>query len=196
MPTLVFRNGPQAGLRVEVGSELLLGREQAQLTLDDPQVSRRHAVVRPVAAGLEIEDLGSLNGTRVNGDRIHGAVRLAPGDRVEIGETLFEVELEGAGSPPTVLSPAAPAAAPAAAPGPAAAPAPGPAAAPAPGPAAAPAPGPAAPPRTLPPFGALAPPVPGRAGRRVASRRLTPTLLAFGTVIVTAIALVAYFASR
>ena len=188
MPTLVFRNGPQAGLRVEVGSELLLGREQAQLTLDDPQVSRRHAVVRPVAAGLEIEDLGSLNGTRVNGDRIHGAVRLAPGDRVEIGETLFEVELEGAGSPPTVLSPAAPAAAPAAAPGPAAAPAPGPAAAAAPGP--------AAPPRTLPPFGALAPPVPGRAGRRVASRRLTPTLLAFGTVIVTAIALVAYFASR
>jgi len=172
MPTLVFRNGPLAGRRVEVGSELLLGREQAHLTLDDPEVSRRHAVVRPVATGLEvavgleIEDLGSLNGTRVNGDRIHGAVRLVPGDRVEIGETLFEVEPEAAGSPPTVLSAPAPATVA----------------------------GSAAQAPTLPPFGALAPPVSTR--RRVASRRLTPTLLAFGTVISTAIALVAYFATR
>jgi len=189
MPTLVFRNGPLAGQRVEVGAELLLGRERAELTLDDPQVSRRHAVVRPVATGLEIEDLGSLNGTRVNGDLIHGAVRLAPGDRVEIGETLFEVEPEVAGPPPTVRSPAAAAAAP----GPAAAPAPPAPAGAQPEPSLA-TPAPAAPARPQPPFGALAHPVPARRG--VASRRLTPTLLAFGMVVATALALLAYFASH
>jgi len=106
-----------------------------------------------------VEDHGSRNGTWVNGTRIGGPTRLAPGDRVRLGDTTFEVE-----------GPAAPAAAPTEA-----------------------APQPVPPPPR--PFD----PPPQRAPRRrpgVASRRLTPTLLSFGTVIVTAIALVWYFATR
>ena len=146
--------GPLAGQRVEVASALVLGR-QADLVVDDPQVSRRHAVVRPAGDALEVEDLGSLNGTWVNGARIDGPTRLAPGDQVRVGDTSFEVE----GRPAIEAAPAP-----------------------------VPAPAPAR------PFD----PPPQRPRRRpgVASRRLTPTLLSFGTVIVTAIALVLYFAMR
>ncbi len=75
MLTLIFGNGPLAGRRLEVGSGLVLGREQADVVIDDPGVSRRHAVIRPVQDGLEIEDLDSLNGTWVNGRRIARATR-------------------------------------------------------------------------------------------------------------------------
>ena len=72
MHGLQFTAGPLAGHRVEVTSALVLGREGADLVIEDPQVSRRHASVRPAGDGLEIEDLGSLNGTWVNGARVTG----------------------------------------------------------------------------------------------------------------------------
>jgi pSer/pThr/pTyr-binding forkhead associated (FHA) protein len=151
--------GPLAGREIEVTAALVLGRQAADLLIDDPQVSRRHASVRPAGDALEVEDHGSRNGTWVNGTRIAGPTRLAPWDRVRLGDTAFEVE-----------GPSARAAAPTEA-----------------------APQPVPPPPV--PFD----PPPQRASRRrpgVASRRLTPTLLSFGTVIVTAIALVWYFATR
>ena len=79
MHALRFTAGPLAGRRVEVTSALVLGR-QADLVLEDPQASRRHASVRPAGDALEVEDLGSLNGTWVNGARVGGVTRLAPGD--------------------------------------------------------------------------------------------------------------------
>ena len=91
MPTVVFTSGPLAGRQVEVTAVLVLGREAADLVIDDPEVSRRHAGLRPAGDGLEVEDLGSLNGTWVNGTRIQGVVRLSPGDRVQLGDTSFEV---------------------------------------------------------------------------------------------------------
>ena len=69
-PALVFKEGPLAGRRVEVVGELVIGRVDAGLTIDDEEVSRRHAVVRPGDGEIEIEDLGSRNGTYVNGVRI------------------------------------------------------------------------------------------------------------------------------
>jgi predicted component of type VI protein secretion system len=168
MHSLHCTDGPLAGHRVEVTETLVLGRQAADLVIDDPQVSRRHAALRPAGDALEVEDLGSRNGTWVNGTRIDGPTRLAPGDRVRVGDTTFEVEaLPVAGAP---AGPEAPA--PAAATEAAQAPVP-------------------------PPDRPFDPP-PQRPHRPagVASRRLTPTLLSFGTVIVTAIALVLYFAMR
>ena len=160
MHRLQFTAGPLAGHQVEVTSVLVLGREAADLVIEDPQVSRRHASVRPAGDSLEIEDLGSLNGTWVNGARVTGKVRLALGDQVRVGDSFFEVEAEAAAvrAAPTEAGQA---------------------------------------PAPAPPL-AFSPP-PQRPARRrptVATRRLTPTLLSFGTVIATAIALVLYFAMR
>jgi pSer/pThr/pTyr-binding forkhead associated (FHA) protein len=102
MCRVLFTSGPLAGRQVEVTAVLVLGREAADLTVDDPEVSRRHASLRPAGDGLEIEDLGSLNGTWVNGTRVGGVVRLSPGDRVRLGGTSFEVRQEQA--QPTVAS--------------------------------------------------------------------------------------------
>jgi putative ABC transport system ATP-binding protein len=87
---LLVREGPVAGQRLDVDSELVLGRE-ADLTIDDPQISRRHAVIKPIDGALEVADLGSLNGTWVNGRRITTPVRLSPGDVVKFGESVLEV---------------------------------------------------------------------------------------------------------
>lgn len=61
------------------------------LTLEDEISSRVHARFHVDAAGCEIEDLGSRNGTFVNGDRIAGRRRLFDGDRIRIGRELMTV---------------------------------------------------------------------------------------------------------
>lgn len=87
-PALVFKQGSLAGKRVAVASELVLGREGVDVVIeDDPEVSRRHASVRPVDGRLEIADLGSANGTYVNGSRIREATVLSDGDVVRVGQT-------------------------------------------------------------------------------------------------------------
>jgi ABC-type multidrug transport system fused ATPase/permease subunit/pSer/pThr/pTyr-binding forkhead associated (FHA) protein len=92
MPALMVKNGSLAGRWVEVDGELIVGRQDADVTIDDERISRRHALIRAVAGGLAIEDLGSLNGTWVNGTRVEASTRLEPGDIVEVGRTLIEVE--------------------------------------------------------------------------------------------------------
>ena len=87
-----MREGPLAGQRVRVETQLVIGRVDADVTIDDPLVSRRHAVIRPSGDALEVEDLGSLNGTWVNGGRLEGRRALHNGDLVQIGGASFEVE--------------------------------------------------------------------------------------------------------
>jgi pSer/pThr/pTyr-binding forkhead associated (FHA) protein len=89
-------------LRIE-DRELVIGREGADVNVDDQEASRRHAVVRPAGGGAEIEDLGSLNGTFVNGARIDGPTALSTGDEVRIGSTVLVVELPAA-APATVVA--------------------------------------------------------------------------------------------
>jgi EmrB/QacA subfamily drug resistance transporter len=91
-PALVFKEGPLAGQRFDVAAELTVGREAADITLPDPEVSRRHALVRAVDGTLEIGDLGSINGTYVNDERISEPRRLAPGDLVKIGGSVLQVD--------------------------------------------------------------------------------------------------------
>jgi pSer/pThr/pTyr-binding forkhead associated (FHA) protein len=72
-------------LELPIG-EFVVGRStDCQLSLDDPLVSRRHAVLRVRRDGVSVEDLGSRNGVLVNGVKITGARELAGGDKVGIG---------------------------------------------------------------------------------------------------------------
>jgi len=80
------------GRSFEVSGELVVGRVEADVSLDDEEVSRRHALVRPAGLGIEILDLGSRNGTWVNGARISGATPLGHGDAVRLGRTALRVE--------------------------------------------------------------------------------------------------------
>jgi class 3 adenylate cyclase len=95
--SLQIKSGPLAGRRVEPGSQLVVGRGAADLVIEDPAVSRRHAVFRLSGDALEVEDLGSRNGTKVNGTPITSATPLQAGDTIEVGGTRFEV---GAATPP------------------------------------------------------------------------------------------------
>ncbi len=107
VPWLAMKEGPLAGQRFAVETELVIGRANADLTIDDPLISRRHAVIRPADAGLEIEDLGSLNGTWVNGERIAAPTRLEAGDTVSVGDASLEVEADLRERGGTVLAPPA-----------------------------------------------------------------------------------------
>jgi pSer/pThr/pTyr-binding forkhead associated (FHA) protein len=93
MSTLKITTGPHEGQSIECDRELVVGREGADLTVEDSEMSRRHATIRPVAAGLEIEDLGSLNGTFVDGKRISGTTLLSGNASLKMGITLFAVEI-------------------------------------------------------------------------------------------------------
>ena len=106
-PQLQFVNGNQQGQAAQVaGDRFLVGRgSDCQLTLADSEASRRHALLRPQADGsVVLEDLGSTNGTYVNGQRITGPVTLRGGERVRIGDTELNF-LNGAGADPTQASP-------------------------------------------------------------------------------------------
>jgi hypothetical protein len=90
-----------ARLRVGDRTELLgaggavLGRSrEADVTIDDPNVSRRHAEVRPSGGSWIVRDLGSTNGVKVNGRRIQDPQSLKPGDVLELGTARVVFELE------------------------------------------------------------------------------------------------------
>lgn len=73
---------------------VLVGRSQeTDIQLRDTFVSSRHALFEVNAEGLVVEDLNSTNGTQVNGEDIDSPQPLRRGDRVEIGDTVFRVEL-------------------------------------------------------------------------------------------------------
>jgi pSer/pThr/pTyr-binding forkhead associated (FHA) protein len=77
-----------------MGDEITIGRA-ATATIgmpDDSFVSQLHARVFRDAGQVMIEDLGSTNGTYVNGKRLAAPERLAKGDRVQIGHTVYEAE--------------------------------------------------------------------------------------------------------
>lgn len=77
--------------------EFLIGRASScQLSLDDPLVSRNHARLLVTSVSVTIEDLGSRNGVKVNGERIQGPRLLQHGDEIVIGgqELLLRLKRE------------------------------------------------------------------------------------------------------
>jgi hypothetical protein len=106
VPALVITSGSQQGERIDVVTEITIGRENQDFLLADPEVSRRHAAARLVGSEIELVDLGSSNGTWVNGRRIAGPTKLVDGDEVVIGQTYLRAEI--APEQGTVISAPAP----------------------------------------------------------------------------------------
>ncbi len=106
---LVVTEGPEQGRRLTPSDELVIGRDVsgAGRLSDDHELSRRHArIARDARGRLTIEDLGSSNGTFVNGERVRGRELLRVGDVVRIGSTTLQ--LTAAGRPPAAPAPAPP----------------------------------------------------------------------------------------
>jgi hypothetical protein len=93
MASLTITGGSDEGRRLECDRELVVGRGDADVVVSDDQMSRRHAAIRPVPGGVEVEDLGSLNGTFVNGKQISEKVTLSENATVRIGVTEFALEV-------------------------------------------------------------------------------------------------------
>lgn len=85
---LVVRRGPNSGSRFLLDGDLTTaGRHpQSDIFLDDVTVSRRHVEFRRGPGGFTVADVGSLNGTYVNRERIDDGIPLANGDEVQIGK--------------------------------------------------------------------------------------------------------------
>jgi pSer/pThr/pTyr-binding forkhead associated (FHA) protein len=94
---LIVRRGPSEGTSFVLDSDLVtVGRsDDADVVLDDVTVSRRHAQFIRDAQGWQLRDVGSLNGTYVNRQRID-AIALSGGDEVQVGKYRF-VFLVGGG---------------------------------------------------------------------------------------------------
>jgi Protein of unknown function (DUF3662)/Inner membrane component of T3SS, cytoplasmic domain len=84
------------GRRVVVGpGGATLGRSrQCDIVLSDPNVSRQHAEVRARGGSWVLTDLGSTNGSRINGRPVDGSEVVRPGDEIELGSTVLRFELE------------------------------------------------------------------------------------------------------
>ncbi|MCZ7627602.1 MAG: FHA domain-containing protein [Microthrixaceae bacterium] len=82
------------GDRVPLGEYTVsIGRQHdCTVVLADPNVSRRHAEVVPAGSGFAVADLGSTNGTSVNGTKISGSRQLVDGDEVRFGNTVMHFE--------------------------------------------------------------------------------------------------------
>ncbi len=92
---LILRRGPTPGQVYNLDQfPVVLGRDPAnQLSIDGAGVSRRHAQLNLTGETLVLEDLGSSNGTFVNGERLTAARRLQAGDRLTLGQNIeFVVE--------------------------------------------------------------------------------------------------------
>jgi pSer/pThr/pTyr-binding forkhead associated (FHA) protein len=93
---LLFRTGALAGMDETFSTdEVLIGRDPIHpLTIDDVKVSRDHARIFCEGEQLFIEDLGSTNGTFINGKRVSKPAQLRSGDLVSLGENnVFEFSI-------------------------------------------------------------------------------------------------------
>lgn len=87
--TLIYPDGYRYDLAASGPQGIVLGRDiSSDIVIDDERASREHAHVRPTARGWIVEDVGSTNGTRVNGFRMTAQL-LVDGDIVTIGATTF-----------------------------------------------------------------------------------------------------------
>lgn len=93
VPGLIERAGPNAGFlhRLDHGSHVLGRGQDADIVIDDADVSRNHARIDVGVDGIAVTDLGSKNGIFVKEAAIAGTLTLAHGERFSIGELEFEV---------------------------------------------------------------------------------------------------------
>lgn len=106
---LVVRRGPQPNQVYELNKDIItIGRDITNdIVINDPEVSRHHMRLTRGAGGFTLEDLGSTNGTFINGQRLTGAKPLNNGDMVGLGETVT-LAYEMVGAQPVEAPPASP----------------------------------------------------------------------------------------
>ena len=107
---LIMRTGPTPGATFTLeGDQLNIGRDSTnEITINDAEISRRHARLTFQGGKYVLEDLGSTNGTFVNGQRLAGPRVLKAGEVVSFGEQIvlvFEVTVSDPGA--TMVSPRA-----------------------------------------------------------------------------------------
>jgi DNA-binding response OmpR family regulator len=90
VPILIANSGKLQGQRWSLDrDEFIMGRGvDSDVVIPDRQVSRHHAVIRSTQNGFVVEDLGSKNGTHLNGVKIPGPVLLQDGDVIQIALAL------------------------------------------------------------------------------------------------------------
>jgi pSer/pThr/pTyr-binding forkhead associated (FHA) protein len=96
-PRLVVERAPghDPGMIYDLDGDIVLGRgERAEIRLEDPFASSRHARVYEQGNIVAIEDLHSTNGTYLNEELLQSARPLHPGDRVRIGDSEFTFEVD------------------------------------------------------------------------------------------------------
>jgi hypothetical protein len=96
-PQLVVARAPghESGMIYDVDGDLVLGRgDRAEIRLEDPFASSRHARIYEQGNIVVIEDLGSTNGTYLNEEVLQSPRPLHPGDRVRIGDSEFTFEVD------------------------------------------------------------------------------------------------------
>ena len=95
MAKIMITGGDKNGEIIDLqNAELVLGRyADCDLILDDTRASSHHARLYRDKTAWMLTDLKSTNGTLVNGREVTGVRDLSEGDRIEIGETVFEVQI-------------------------------------------------------------------------------------------------------
>lgn len=98
---LIVESGPERGRIVEIDDSVLtVGRQDGNdIVFDDPRVSRRHLRVEVSSNVAYLTDLGSSNGTFVNGQRLEGVRSLRDGDIVDLGESRLRVAVSAEDRP-------------------------------------------------------------------------------------------------
>jgi predicted component of type VI protein secretion system len=106
----VMRSGPLIGKVYPLeAQEITIGRDASNMiAISDPEISRRHARMELRGSAYVIQDLGSTNGTFVNGMRVGGIQPLNPGDSVAFGEGIVLVYESAMDANATVVSANAP----------------------------------------------------------------------------------------
>jgi EmrB/QacA subfamily drug resistance transporter len=91
-PELRVVEGPETGRTISLSASGIVGRDPStEFAISDEEMSRRHARVVVTDGDVTVEDLGSLNGTFVNGKRLSDPHQLKPGDRIKLGNTVMEL---------------------------------------------------------------------------------------------------------
>lgn len=89
---LFVRSETQQGQEFEVGDVVVMGRShEADVVLDDPYASDFHLRLVSQESGMMLHDLGSTNGTYVNGRRASAPTELKRGDTIQVGKTVMEI---------------------------------------------------------------------------------------------------------
>jgi hypothetical protein len=81
------------GMRLNIEGPIVIGRAPgADIVIADDFISSQHARIVPSGDGAMLEDLGSTNGTILNGSRIGGPARLSAGDEIDLGTVTLKVQ--------------------------------------------------------------------------------------------------------